>query len=141
MERQLEICIDRTVESMQNPIQVLQGMGRKEFQTNTTRLKNAYTKVIDNAREVIHSEEKGILISNQVSLEEYINQCIKDGEYVLDIETTGLDPFNDLIVGICLYSPSQEPAYIPMLHTNIDNTLMEGQLEVAVVKQHITRLI
>lgn len=141
MERQLEICIDRTVESMQNPIQVLQGMGRKEFQTNTTRLKNAYTKVIDNAREVIHSEEKGILISNQVSLEEYINQCIKDGEYVLDIETTGLDPFNDLIVGICLYSPSQEPAYIPMLHTNIDNTLMEGQLEVAVVKQHITRLM
>ena len=141
MSRQLEICIDRTVESMKNQIQVLQEMGRKEFQTHTTRLKNAYTKVIDNAREVIHSEEKGILISNQVSLEEYINQCIKDGEYVLDIETTGLDPFNDLIVGICLYSPSQEPAYIPMLHTNIDNTLMEGQLEVAVVKQHITRLM
>ena len=141
MSRQLEICIDRTVESMKNQIQVLQEMGRKEFQTHTTRLKNAYTKVIDNAREVIHSEEKGILITNQVSLEEYINQCIKDGEYVLDIETTGLDPFNDLIVGICLYSPSQEPAYIPMLHTNIDNTLMEGQLEVAVVKQHITRLM
>ena len=141
MSRQLEICIDRTVESMKNQIQVLQEMGRKEFQTHTTRLKNAYTKVIDNAREVIHSEEKGILITNQVSLEEYINQCIKDGEYVLDIETTGLDPFNDLIVGVCLYSPSQEPAYIPMLHTNIDNTLMEGQLEVAVVKQHITRLM
>ena len=141
MSRQLEICIDRTVESMKNQIQVLQEMGRKEFQTHTTRLKNAYTKVIDNAREVIHSEEKGILITSQVSLEEYINQCIKDGEYVLDIETTGLDPFNDLIVGVCLYSPSQEPAYIPMLHTNIDNTLMEGQLEVAVVKQHITRLM
>lgn len=141
MSRQLEICIDRTVESMKNQIQVLQEMGRKEFQTHTTRLKNAYTKVIDNAREVIHSEEKGILISSQVSLEEYINQCINDGEYVLDIETTGLDPFNDLIVGICLYSPSQEPAYIPMLHTNIDNTLMEGQLEVAVVKQQITRLM
>ena len=141
MGRQLEICIDRTVESMKNQIQVLQEMGRKEFQTHTTRLKNAYTKAIDNAREVIHSEEKGILITSQVSLEEYINQCIKDGEYVLDIETTGLDPFNDLIVGVCLYSPSQEPAYIPMLHTNIDNTLMEGQLEVAVVKQHITRLM
>ena len=141
MSRQLEICIDRTVESMKNQIQVLQEMGRKEFQTHTTRLKNAYTKVIDNAREVIHSEEKGILITSQISLEEYINQCIKDGEYVLDIETTGLDPFNDLIVGVCLYSPSQEPAYIPMLHTNIDNTLMEGQLEVAVVKQHITRLM
>ena len=141
MERQLEICIDRTVESMKNQIQLLQEVGRKEFQTQTTRLKNAYTKVIDNAREVIHSEEKGILLNTQVTLEQYINQCIADGEYVLDIETTGLDPFNDLIVGICLYSPSQEPAYIPMLHTDIDNKLLPGQLEVAVVKQHITRLM
>lgn len=141
MSRQLEICIDRTVESMKNQIQVLQEMGRKEFQTHTTRLKNAYTKVIDNAREVIHSEEKGILLDDYMALEYYISQCINDGEYVLDIETTGLDPFNDLIVGVCLYSPSQEPAYIPMLHTNIDNTLMEGQLEVAVVKQQITRLM
>lgn len=141
MERQLEICIDRTVESMKNQIQLLQEVGRKEFQTQTTRLKNAYTKVIDNAREVIHSEEKGILLNTQVTLEQYINQCIADGEYVLDIETTGLDPFNDLIVGICLYSPSQEPAYVPMLHTDIDNKLLPGQLEVAVVKQHITRLM
>lgn len=141
MERQLEICIDRTVESMKNQIQLLQEVGRKEFQTQTTRLKNAYTKVIDNAREVIHSEEKGILINTQVTLEQYINQCIADGEYVLDIETTGLDPFNDLIVGVCLYSPSQEPAYIPMLHTDIDNKLLPGQLEVVVVKQHITRLM
>jgi DNA polymerase I-like protein with 3'-5' exonuclease and polymerase domains len=141
MERQLEICIDRTVESMKNQIQLLQEVGRKEFQTQTTRLKNAYTKVIDNAREVIHSEEKGILLNTQVTLEQYINQCINDGEYVLDIETTGLDPFNDLIVGVCLYSPSQEPAYIPMLHTDIYNKLLPGQLEVAVVKQHITRLM
>lgn len=141
MERQLEICIDRTVESMKNQIQLLQEVGRKEFQTQTTRLKNAYTKVIDNAREVIHSEEKGILLNTQVTLEQYINQCISDGEYVLDIETTGLDPFNDLIVGVCLYSPSQEPAYIPMLHTDINNKLLPGQLEVAVVKQHITRLM
>lgn len=141
MERQLEICINRTIESMKNQIQLLQEVGRKEFQTQTTRLKNAYTKVIDNAREVIHSEEKGILLNTQVTLEQYINQCIADGEYVLDIETTGLDPFNDLIVGVCLYSPSQEPAYIPMLHTDIDNKLLPGQLEVAVVKQHITRLM
>lgn len=141
MERQLEICLDRVVESMKNEIQVLQEVGRKEFQTHTTRIKNLYQKAIDNARTLIHSEEKGILITSIATLKEYIHNCLKDGEYVLDIETTGLDPFNDLIVGICLYSPSQKPAYIPMLHTNIDNTLIEGQLEVAVVKQHITYLM
>lgn len=141
MERQLEICIDRTVESMKNQIQLLQEVGRKEFQTQTTRLKNAYTKVIDNARASIHSEEQGFLILKEEELNMYVQACIANGEYVLDIETTGLDPFNDLIVGICLYTPDELPAYIPMLHTDIDNKLLPGQLEVAVVKQHITRLM
>ena len=141
MDRQIEFCIDRTVESMKNQIQILQEMGRKEFQTHTTRIRNLYTKVIDNARASIHSEEKGKLITNYDKLALYVHKCIQDGEYVLDIETTGLDPFNDLIVGICLYSPSQKPAYVPILHTDLDNKLFDNQLSEREVKYQIRRLL
>ena len=141
MNRQIEFCIDRTVESMKNQIQILQEMGRKEFQTHTTRIRNLYTKVIDNARANIHSEDKGCLITEVNALDFYIDYCINQGEYVLDIETTGLDPFNDLIVGICLYAPNTSPAYIPILHTDLDNKLYDGQLSEAVVKQHINKLL
>lgn len=141
MDRQIEFCIDRTVESMKNQIQILQEMGRKEFQTHTTRIRNLYTKVIDNARANIHSEDKGCLITEVNALDFYIDYCINQGEYVLDIETTGLDPFNDLIVGICLYAPNTSPAYIPILHTDLDNKLYDGQLSEAVVKQHINKLL
>ena len=139
MNRQIEFCIDRTVESMKNQIQILQEMGRKEFQTHTTRIRNLYTKVIDNARANIHSEDKGCLITEVNALDFYIDYCINQGEYVLDIETTGLDPFNDLIVGICLYAPTTSPAYIPILHTDLDNKLYDGQLSEAVVKQQINK--
>ena len=141
MDRQIEFCIDRTVESMKNQIQILQEMGRKEFQTHTTRIRNLYTKVIDNARANIHSEEKGCLITDSNALASYADYCIQQGEYVLDIETTGLDPFNDLIVGICLYTPNELPSYIPILHTDLDNKLYDGQLSEAVVKQHINKLL
>ena len=59
MQRQIEFCLDRTVESMKNQIQILQETGKKELQKQTTRIRNLYTKAIDNARELIHTEEKG----------------------------------------------------------------------------------
>ena len=136
-----DFSIDREIDSLKNPIQVLQEVGRKEFQVHTTRLHNLYTKVIDNARQQIHSETKGQLIQSRQALDEYINNCIKDGEFVLDIETTGLDNFNDLIVGVCLYSPSQVSAYVPILHTDLNNKLLPNQLDVSVVKEAITRLL
>lgn len=140
MERTIEIAIDRTVESLTNPIENLQLMGRKEFQTQLTRLKNLYTKIMENARELAHLEEEGLLITKESQLIEYVTKCIQNGEFVLDIETTGLDPLNDIIVGICLYTPNIKPAYVPILHTDLDNKWIVGQLHVEIVRQQVQRL-
>lgn len=140
MDRLLDMSIDRTVEPLLNPIELLEQQGRKEFQ-QTTRLRNQYAKVIEQAREVIHAEEKGKLITDYDKLGAYIHNLIQKGEYVLDIETTGLDPLNDLIVGICLYAEGMTPAYVPILHTDLNNKLLEGQLPVNQVKYQIKRLL
>lgn len=139
MERVIDITFNRTVEPLMNHIQRLEQVGRKEFQ-RTTRLKNQYTKVIENAREVIHAEGEGLLLNDEVKLKEYIDFLIEKGEYVLDIETTGLDPFNDLIVGVCLYGEGLVPAYIPILHTDLENNILEGQLNEKTVISEIRRL-
>ena len=83
MDRQIEFCLDRTVESLKNKVQILQELGRKEFQTHTTRIRNMYTKVIENAQATIHSEEKGYLITDSKTLSDYTELCIQQGEYVV----------------------------------------------------------
>ena len=139
MERLLDMSIDRTVEPLMNHIELLQQAGRKEFQ-QTTRLRNQYTKIIEQAREQIHSEEKGKLLTDYDKLACYIHELTTKDVFVLDIETTGLDPFNDPIVGICLYAEGMTPSYVPVLHTDLDNKLIEGQLTLDQVKYQIKRL-
>lgn len=56
---------------------------------------------------VIHTESEFV---------EYIDSCIANKVIAIDTETTGLDPLVDKIVGICIYTPNQKAAYIPINH-------------------------
>lgn len=79
-------------------------------------------------------------IMSKEDLELYINQIKKKGIYVLDLETTGLDVFNDIIVGVCIYVEGLPSAYIPINHTDIDNNLIEGQLKESYVKSKLKEI-
>lgn len=45
-----------------------------------------------------------------------------------DVETTGLDIYHDILVGICLYNPDLPSAYVPFNHTDLNNKRVEGQM-------------
>jgi DNA polymerase I-like protein with 3'-5' exonuclease and polymerase domains len=72
-----------------------------------------------------------ILIRNKNDLEYYCRSIIANGICAIDTETTGLDPMEIDIVGVCLYTPSKKPAYIPINHKSYvtgartDNQLTE----------------
>lgn len=57
-----------------------------------------------------------------------MDHCTQSGEYVLDVETTGLDIYNDILVGICLYTPGETSAYVPFNHTDLQNIRLEDQM-------------
>ena len=46
----------------------------------------------------------------------YIAKANENGVIAIDTETTGLDPILDKLVGICIYTPGEKPAYIPVNH-------------------------
>ena len=51
----------------------------------------------------------------------YINSAIDNGTIAIDTETNNsLDPISCKIMGLCLYTPGQKNAYIPINHVNID---------------------
>lgn len=61
-------------------------------------------------------EEDYLLITEEKTLKKYVKTTLEDGVFAIDTETTGLDPLLDKIVGVCLYSPSNKPSYIPLRH-------------------------
>lgn len=76
----------------------------------------------------LHAEGDIETIRTPERLREYMEHCRKNGEYVLDVETTGLDIFNDILVGICLYTPGETSAYVPFNHTDLNNVRVPGQM-------------
>jgi DNA polymerase I-like protein with 3'-5' exonuclease and polymerase domains len=111
---------------------------KKECQVQTTRVRNKITMAIDKAWEMLRKGDlkaEGNLetITTENRLKEYMEAIEREGEYVLDLETTGLDVFNDIIVGVCLYVKGQPSAYVPINHTDMANNRLSGQLDEATV--------
>lgn len=75
-----------------------------------------------------------VIIRTEEDLDVYFQQCTLNGVVAIDTETTGLDPILDSIVGMCLYTPNQPAAYVPINHTSyvtgarVDNQLTEKQV-------------
>ena len=61
----------------------------------------------------------------------YISQCLKNGIVAVDTETDNkLDPHEATMVGLCLYTPYNHPAYIPVRHRDkISGQLLEDQVK------------
>lgn len=78
----------------------------------------------------------------------YIDKCIQNGIIGIDTETdNSLDPFSCKIMGLCLYTPGEKYAYVPVNHIDVDeyekdnnswvlvpNQLTEAQLKVGIDK-------
>lgn len=112
---------------------------RKEFNLDTRRL-NIITNTIEEARQKAHLEGEGMLIQDREILRMYVDACIRNDEYVLDVETTGLDTLGDIIVGVCIYTPNEIPAYIPMFHTDLEGKILPNQIPYQQAVHEINRL-
>lgn len=82
-----------------------------------------------------------IVIRDKNSFHDYIDSALYTGVISIDTETTGLDPIQDNIVGVCLYTPGQKAAYVPIGHTSyVTGLKVDNQLPKSVVKTELDRL-
>lgn len=96
---------------------------------NKNKLENALAviqELVKSGR--LHAEGEVETIRTPERLKEYMDHCKQPGEYVLDVETTGLDIYNDILVGICLYTPGETSAYVPFNHTDLQNVRVADQM-------------
>ena len=85
--------------------------------------------------------DETLLIRDEATLHDYISASIENGVIAIDTETNGLDPMLDDVVGVCIYTPGQKTAYVPINHVSyITLELVKDQLSKAVVKRELDRL-
>lgn len=62
--------------------------------------------------------EQYVLIRDEKTLRAYFNKIKQNRAFALDTETGGLDVINDVCAGVCLYTPGDKGAYIPLNHVS-----------------------
>ena len=86
--------------------------------------------------------DETIIIRDIQTLHDYIGACLNNQQVSIDTETTGLDPMVDIIVGVCLYTPGEKTAYIPLEHINYITLQKEpNQLSREFVAEEMKRLV
>lgn len=96
---------------------------------------------IANQKLSIHKDDY-ILIRNKVDLKLYELGILDTGVCALDTETTGLNPLLVDLVGICLYTPGQKAAYIPINHKSyITGVKTTDQLDKNIIIDFFKRLL
>jgi len=71
-----------------------------------------------------------VVIQNENQLQDYFQKCIYNHVISIDTETTGLDPILDKIVGLCIYTPEEPAAYVPINHISyVTGMRVEDQLD------------
>jgi len=146
VSRELELNFSREQVSLNDLTSKL--AHNKITNTRLTRNRNKILNAIETVKQLISSgklvaegDYKIVMKEDILFLQNYIHKAILNGEYVYDVETTGKDVFNDIIVGICLYTPGEIPLYIPVNHTDIDNVRVDGQLDEEDVKRILRPLL
>ena len=75
-----------------------------------------------------------IIIQDISILHDYFSKCLDNHIISIDTETTGLNPIEDKIVGLCIYTPDQPAAYVPINHISyitgirVDEQLTEKEV-------------
>lgn len=61
------------------------------------------------------------LCKDEQRLNDYLQKIIQTGVLSLDTEGTGLNPIDDKLVGLCLYTEGETSLYVPVGHLNYPN--------------------
>jgi len=83
-----------------------------------------------------------VVIRDIISFNAYIDACINNKVISIDTETNNsLNTFDCLIMGLCIYTPGQKNAYIPVHHINrFTEELLPNQITERQIKEQLSRL-
>lgn len=86
--------------------------------------------------------ENTLVIKSYDEFKSYVDKAIANGVVAVDTETNNsLDPISCKLMGLCLYTPGEKNAYIPVNHVDIDTKeKLSWQVTEEQIKEQLSRL-
>lgn len=97
--------------------------------------------VVQVAKQKLIVDDSLLLLRDEQDFKEYMRIVRANGHAALDTETTGLDPIENKLVGVCLYTPNEKAVYIPTGHTDYTDNLIPNQIDPELVRQELQKCI
>lgn len=122
----------------------------KKAKTSTTITIKGGGSLIDKVQSIVslvnskfaNKKDTFLLIRKEEDFIAYMDKCIENGVISIDTETTGLDPIENHIVGMCIYTPGMKAAYVPVAHISyITQAPVDNQLSKEFIKEQLQRLV
>lgn len=86
-------------------------------------------------------KDKQQVIKTKQELHDYITASIENDIIAIDTETdNSLDPYTCKLMGLCIYTPGQKQAYVPVNHTNQADVRLEWQVTEQEIAEELGRL-
>lgn len=121
---------ERTTEDISNILKKTQETHKPKIKLKKGTLMEKISSISRLVEKNLGSEKNNFLLITDE--QEWINYCkkaVEDGVVALDTETDSLNSILCNLVGVCVYSESQKPAYIPVGHISpITDSLISGQV-------------
>jgi len=119
-----------------------------KVEKKTVTKKNAsIEEVIDNIKNEVYKTlgryaDDTVVIDNVTDLTHYIDKAIQNKVIAIDTETNNsLQPITCKIMGLCLYTPGEKNAYIPVNHVNrVTNELLPNQVTEEDIRVQLERI-
>ncbi len=85
-------------------------------------------------------KDSTVVIKNENDFKKYIDAAINNGNLAIDTETNNsLNTFDCKLMGLCLYTPNQKNAYIPVNHVDKDGNRLTYQITEQMIKSQLSR--
>jgi len=114
--------------------------------TTTTKSSGNLVNKINTIKALVETHlgkfaDETIIIQDEQTLSDYIDKCLENGICAIDTETTGLDPLQDELVGVGIYTPGEKTSYIPINHISyVTGQRVKNQLDLEVVGKYLAML-
>lgn len=136
--------VEEIINKINNPESLDKEEFKKLIKKKSLTLLDRLNLLNEYVKKLLHEHIKDTLvIRSKEQLKEYFDNIIKDGVWAYDTETTNsLDPYTGKVLGLCLYSPSQQPAYVPIWHVDpLTDELLPNQVNDEDCKEQLQRIV